>query len=361
VEQYFKNEIDSGIKNTHTKFHDYLRYIPDIKNSGINLLADLAYIGFKNKSYCLFLLNDETQFSKIISGMPRELIGNISTVKDYKTVFSFRDSFYLAWNNNYLALFPKQENMEDINETFIKEILNSSESNFTHHPDYNAIKKEDALLWFYLKNADLKISPSSSLKGYLDYDEGFDIYATDHLGSVYGEKQFYSLPDSLDNFIYADSSNDFINTNLCKLVSFFLPSDSLNKHLLENNRKIFQVKGKKIIAMHTISYDYDENFTKVKIDKVIYDTIREACLNILTANDTIPLVLSNSDFSAFNFKSIPENVKLTFNINENLVNTLYPLKLKYKLRFVHQKKNNYNEYHLEGKSSNYAELLKLYN
>ncbi len=364
VKQFLFSDADKSIRNANTRYKDYFINIPSVEHTGVNYLAGAAFTRYKEVNYLLLLLDDEAEFMSAIRLIPKYLIGDIKEYGKYKEARAERDSFVMVWNKEVLLFFPKRKAHGIISETSIDEMLQIKKGHsFTSDPDYPLITNEDALLWFYIHDADTKINEPATLKGFLNYDHGFYLFATDNIKANYDTQELFEFPE-LNNSIYTRSSNTFVNNRFLDFASLLLPEKAgqLKKQDLVHSQKSMTLKGKKIVSSISTSYEFDEDFNKKRIDKIEYDTVNECRINILSGKQR-QLIFSNTDTTLFNFDSIPGNVKMMLAIDQNLSNIIYPRNIKYRLRFLNlekeQDKEQYNMYYLKAETERLQDLLSI--
>lgn len=363
AELFFSGRLKPDSFSKQTYSNPYLKRIPDLKRTGINLLADAAYIKYNSYQYVLVSLNDAPRFENTIKAMGNDLFDQALDMNSYKKILSKKDSFTIAWTSDRMVIIPKNNPL--INGEFLNEILHiKTIHSFAKHSHFLNIKKEDALLWFYSQNIAFKISNPAPIKGYLNFDTSIVIIGTENIKNPYSLPLFYEVKNAPTNFIYADNANPFINKNLSELSTLFLPEESEKIKAINYNNynKVLCLLGSRPIEDKQITYQYDENFNKTKIETLHIDTIQVATLMLNSLNKKENINISNDiqfkSYSPFNMQTVPKNVKLIAHINKDFMSNIFPTHFNYELKFIQQQDNGFNTYRLELKASTIKAFLQ---
>lgn len=352
AELFFSGRIKTDSVLDPSTSYVYLKRIPDIKRTGINLLGDAAYIQYQNYQYILVSLQDVKQFEQTLTAIGSNLLNQTTEMGTYKKTSSQKDSFTIAWTGTHMVFIPKKN--PPLTHELLTEILTTkSIESFAKNTHFLTIKKEDALLWFYSPNISLKISKPSPIKGYLKYDTSIVIVGTDAIANPYELPVFYEPAKAPTNFIYADSGNYFINKNLKDLSTLFLQDEveKIGLFNLNNYKKAFCLLGYRLLESKQITYQYDDNFNKTKIETVSIDSIQGASfiLSSLKTNESIYLsnLVQFKSYSPFDLQAVPSNVKLIAHIDRAFLSSIYPTNFDYHAKLIHQKDKGNNVYKIE--------------
>jgi hypothetical protein len=295
---------DTSLKLEKLKDNLYIQSIGDMKEVGLDLFADAAFVQYKSQLYGLFIIDDVKKLETVIEKFPDTLISPIQEKGHYKTAFSTRDSFLLVWNRRLLVFIPKPNAL--VTDKFLDHILSISKAeSFSTNKHFRLTKQDDAILWFYADRPELKISIDKPFKGYLQWDTSIHVYASENLSAPF---QAHQTPmDQLPmNYVYADTGNHFVSKVIKSLVQIHLPMESAQLRDILPYKKIFMLKGRRELRNEVIRYEYDDNFNKKKIVKVELDTVNAAGLylsgldgryNMTNISDTIDWALHQKSAS----------------------------------------------------------------
>jgi hypothetical protein len=355
----FFAEKDTAVKFRRFKSNPYLSSIENIRETGIDLLSDAAYVKHKGITYILVLLDDARQFQSTLGDMPDGLFGKVQEAKGFKKVISLRDSFIVAWKRDKCVFIPKTN--KQVSDAYIGEILSVKEKeSFGRDKQYALAKNDDALVWFFTRKTDLRIAEPSALKGYLNFDSSVTVFASTNLEETYSTETFSNHGVPL-NFIHADTGNSFVNKTLKAISLIYLPDHTRNIDSVSFNAysKTFSIIGKEGIRNEIISYEYDENFNKKTIVTVKTDTINAALMEFTGLNRE-RRYFSNSNSNALIFTpQLPASTKLFARFNQELLNTLYPVAFKYEVQLQHTFVKGYDHFLLRIDSDDWDKLLAL--
>jgi hypothetical protein len=357
----FIHHRDSATKLRKFK-NPYIQSIRDPLSTGIDFLSDAACVRYRHQWYMITMLDDESELTHTLEQMPDSLFDSIKKHKGFSSIRSKRDSFTLAWNKHLLVGFPKSVQKTD--DAFIEEILAVNEENsFSREKTLGQSAKKDALAWFYTSGMDLKISTPSPLKGYVNWtsDNYLNVFATDHISATYPPSAAGMIPSD-ENYVYADTGNSFINKSLEALLLVYLPDqvEGIRKFNISKHPKMFCLGGQKTIENTSITYVYDDNFTKQKIVSTRIDTIRSARLHIFRPGSISVIVSNDRDTSRWMNDMPSPNIKLMAHFNQELLSPLYLFPPHtYDVRFIQTYDKGFNCYELYLKPGNLQQLLEL--
>jgi len=358
---FIKNRNDTSFKGFDTKYKDYFTNIKDPKNNGIDFLKDVVFIENKQQKYVLLLLKNEEIFRQNISNIPKNLLGEIEQKNGFKKVFSVRDSFTLCWSKNVCCFIPKQN--EIMSDEMMESIFSLHEKeNFSTQINYKNIQKPEALIWFYKKDANIKIDEIQNLKGYVNFQDSLTIHFTNHIENPYNDSTFQATSFMENNTIYSQNGNEFINKLFLDWTSILLPNDvkKIKESDLITYQKILQTKGKKVIENKSITYQYDDDFNKQKIEKITYDTINQVCFYAQKNDKTDSIKMSNSVLGNFDWNKIPMETKFYLKINQEFLANIYPIHTSFDIEFICQNNNKYHDYRLIIKTKNFKKLMETF-
>jgi uncharacterized protein YneF (UPF0154 family) len=349
---------DSAIKLRKFK-NPYLGSIKDPMATGLDFLSDAACVKYRHTWYFIAMLDDKEELRHTLEQTPAGLFEPVKQHEGFNSIWSGKDSFILAWNKHLLVALPKSGPQAD--ETFIKDILEIREENsFSREKTLEQSAKKDALAWFYTSGIDLKISAPGPLKGYMAWDSSIHVIATDHISEPYHVTTTSVVPAD-ENYIYTDTGNNFINKSLEALLLVYLPDEveGIKKSNIDKYPKMFSLGGQKTIENTSITYVYDDNFTKQKIVTTTIDTIHSAYLQIFRPG-SVNVIVSNDKENLRSMHDMPpSNVRLMAHFNEELLSPLYPFPATYHMDFIHTYNKGFNYYELSLQPGSLLQFIEL--
>jgi hypothetical protein len=320
----------------------------DFKNSGIDISGDLAVFEKDSIYFAIGKLSDEKQFETFIQPIIRQkYLGAATQINDLNRCSSQNKKLNLFWNEN-LFVFTFSNNVQIEHQT-VAGIFNPKKPSKSSTPsNFELAKKDDAKIWFYLKMNPYLINQNKALKGYLQFDKTLTIHASD-IEFRGNEAIDYQLKDAvIGNYFFVDSGLNIVNREFqtfC-LLNMDQDAEQLEQNNLFKKRKQLTLAGTEIKEKEIITYEFDDNFDKVKVVSKIQDTINAYRLDWI--ENGITKTLSNSEnINTAAIADIPNEIKTYLKIDQNLFEDFLPFALKFNLLAIEKQMNSHSVYQVQ--------------
>jgi hypothetical protein len=234
-------------------------------------------------------------------------------------------------------------NNKNINAQSLSSIFNPKKSSIPSL--FQIAKKDDAKIWFYLKKNPYLTNQNKALKGYLQFDKTLNIYASD-LEFKGNEVIDYQLKNNITgNYIFVDSGFNIVNREFqtfC-LLNMDQDAEQLEQNNLFNKRKQLTLTGTEIKEKEIITYEFDDNFDKVKVVSKMQDTINAYRLDWIHNGNA--MTLSNSEkINSVNITEIPSYIKTYLKVDHSLFDDFLPFALKFNLIAIEKQMDSHSIY-----------------
>lgn len=332
ITQLLKQGQDSGIKKKAWKDFIYFKNIDDPKELGIDAFSDAAFVVHGHYQYILLPLSSSKDFESCIKNSVKGLYGPLSDFGHYHQVSSTSGGFVVVWNDDLAAIVKKDKNIQTDRYNVVLEV--PAKSSFAQSKSYSQCKSDKSLIWFFTSKNHLQDGAETPMKGTIEYNNGIDILMTNLQSGTIMKPEFNASLNIAGNYLYsAGEGNNKIDKELLKIAMLNLNTKSIEKLIKEliNEQKLVLFEGKKAIERKFITYEYDDNFNKKAVENKIIDSV-ESCA-LVYSHQNNKHCLSNFGYKdSLILDQIPENVKVYCSFDQDLLNSILPLKLKYKVR-----------------------------
>lgn len=319
----------------------------DFKNSGIDLSGDLALFEKDSVYFVIAKLSDESHFQQFLQPLIKQklLIQNLKNI-DFKRCATQNKKLNLFWTKKMFVI--TYANNSNISNQCVESIFNPKQSPVSKNlSNIQIAKKDDAKIWFYLKKNPYLINQNKALKGYLQFDKTLHIFASD-MDFKGNETIDYQLKENvIGNYIFVDSGFNVVNREFqtfC-LINMDQDAEQLEQNNLFNKRKQLTLTGTEIKEKEIITYEFDDNFDKVKVVSKMQDTINAYRLDWIQNGNT--MTLSNSEkINTVDMTEIPNDIKTYVKINQSLFEDFLPFALKFNLIAVEKQIDTQSIYNI---------------
>ncbi|HEY1046647.1 MAG TPA: hypothetical protein VGF79_09430, partial [Bacteroidia bacterium] len=332
IDQFLKQKTDTSFRKKPWKNSIYFKHINDPKELGIDAFSDLAFVVHGHYQYVLLPLSSAEDFENSLKNSVKGLYGSISDKGHYHQVSSISGGFEVVWNDRLAAIVKKDKNIKADRYNVVLEVAKNN--SFAQSRAYQFCKSDKSLVWFYSSKNHLQDLTETPMKGTIEYNKGIDIQMTTLQSSGIQNPEIKQYLNIKGNVLYSAGEGNYkIDKELMKFLNINLNSkakDVFTKDL-KNEKKLLFFDGKKGIERRFITYEYDDNFNKKIIENKIIDSVK-SCAFVYSYKNSKHCV-SNFDFNdSLILDQIPQNVKVYCSFDQDLLNSLLPLKLKYKVR-----------------------------
>lgn len=332
INQFLKQKTDTSFQKKAWKNSIYFKHINDPKELGIDAFSDAAFVVHGAYQYVLLPLSSADDFENCINNSVKGLYGSISDKGHYHQVSSISGGFEVVWNDKLAAIVKKDKKIKTDRYNVVLEV--AQKNSFAQSKSYQLCKSDNSLIWFYSSKNHLQDLPEIPMKGTIEYNNGIDIQMTALQSSKIQNPEIKQYLNIKGNVLYSAGEGNYkFDNELMKFLNLNLNSkakDVFTKDLKAEKKLLF-FDGKKGIERRFITYEYDDNFNKKIIENKIIDSVM-SCAFVYSYKNSKHCV-SNFDFNdSLILDKIPKNVKVYCSFDQELLNSLLPLKLKYKVR-----------------------------
>lgn len=337
---------------------EYFRHLKSIDELGIDPFGDLAVVQYDSVWFIIAKLDDADAFKDFVSHSASGLYESIKELQDFSYTKSKKHPFFTSWNANVLIIAWNRKNR--VNEMFLSKLYASdNEQSFIKSENYAKSYQADKAIWFYSNHQ--KLENGGKTKGYLEFGKTFKIFASD-MGSPKIEAIEFrpQIPENQSMF-FSDTGNHLINKGIMML-SFMNLSDieGGNDFSPAHCRKLLMFNGPKTITKKSITYEYDDNFNKIKKETITTDTV-SSCALLFRINEHLRH-FSNYDFSDTGLLSqFPKEIITYLRFDESVIEQLLPFHLKVNIEYIHKFNGEFNHYQVDISIPDVKKQLLLFN
>lgn len=355
IEQFFINNQLPKFKNKPWKKIPYFKHMESPEDLGFDYFSNAALVNLVDIYYLILPLKDADDFSDFIKGSDSKLYSPVAEKSGMNHCRTLGLPLSLYWNDDLLYVVFNRQPEQAIPDNIFKV---SKANSFAQTSSFLKAVDDEALLWFYRKGKKGDETGGKDIEGKLAINGGLNLTlsylgeSSHHPGDIFASHWFDQAQFFTDSKAHHQISREFFN--FCKLS---MGNVNVPYETLGNCRNLLRYEGKRETFKTFVSYEYDDEFNKIKKEVIERDTVQAyTLLSECTGKTSVYANHSSADSSLPS--NIPADVHAILSANQDFFKPFIPINLNYQLKLVQQEMNGEQVLFIQIKADNWRGFLR---